>query len=342
MLSKVSVIIPVYNCEKYLSDCLTSIISQTYRNIEIVIVNDGSTDGSERIINQYMERDHRILYSYQDNSGPSEARNKAILNSTGEYIVFIDSDDHVDKHYIERLLKEMISSGADIVCCGYTDISRYGTVNHTDFNFEDNVSIHYFIEMVCTGTGGVLWGKIFKKEIITHNKLFLEKNIFMSEDLIFVLKYASYCKSFVSINEYLYNYNRFNQSSISSNNSINYLQNYITVCGHIEKILNSMKLDENKIKEIIAKRIQDIVVTLTEQQSIKLRDIGLEKAIQNVRTILSNQYIQKYKYQFTSKNIFYKPYLILLKNNFFRISILYGIFLNTLKSLKRSFRRESR
>jgi glycosyltransferase involved in cell wall biosynthesis len=332
----------VYNCEKYLSPCLTSIVQQTYKNIEIIIVNDGSTDGSEIIVTKYQQCDSRIFYFYQENKGPSQARNYAILSATGKYIVFIDADDTVEKYYIERLLKKMISSCADLGCCGYSDISIYGTLQHTDFNFEKNISLHSFIELVCKGTGGVLWGKIYKREIIRKNKLGLEKDIFMSEDLLFVLRYATYCKSFVAINEYLYNYNRLNQASLSANISLNYLQNYFNVCRYLEKILSSVNLDENKIKNIITERIQNIVVTLVEQQSINLKNIGFKNAIQNVKQILSSHFIKVYKYHFTSESFFYKPFLLLLKNNFVRTSILYGAFLNILRSFKTTLKRGSR
>ncbi|MEH7464169.1 glycosyltransferase family 2 protein, partial [Bacillus thuringiensis] len=129
MVPKVSIIVPVYNCEEYLSNCIESILNQTYKNIEIVIVNDGSIDQSEKIINKYKVKEERIMYYYQDNCGPSEARNKGIINSTGEYVTFIDADDTVDKYYVELLLNKMINSNSDLVCCGYKDISEYGVLN---------------------------------------------------------------------------------------------------------------------------------------------------------------------------------------------------------------------
>ena len=136
----------------------------------------------------------------------------------------------------------MINSGSDLVCCGYQDISEHGILDHTDFDFEDSVSLYSFIDMVCKGTGGVLWSKIYKKDIIVKNDLKMDKNLFMSEDLVFVLQYVSYCRSFAAIKEYLYNYNRLNQGSISSNVSIGYLKNFITVCKCIEKIFHIYKL----------------------------------------------------------------------------------------------------
>ena len=283
---KVSIVVPVYNCEKFISKCLESIISQSYKNIEIILVNDGSSDDSEKIIKNYQERDKRIVYFFQDNSGPSEARNKGIMNSTGEYLVFIDSDDTVEEVYVELLVNKIINSKVDIVCCGYKEISRHGNINYTDFNFEGNIPKHSFIEMVCKGTGGVLWGKIFKRNIITQNELAMDKHIFMSEDLIFVLQYVYYCKTFAAIKQYLYNYNRLNEASISSNISMEYISNHIKVCKILEEILYSLSLDQHKINQIISSRVQSLVLNLVEQQSKNLNVLGIKSSIENVKYII--------------------------------------------------------
>ncbi|HWJ78057.1 MAG TPA: glycosyltransferase family 2 protein [Niallia sp.] len=334
MVPKVSVIVPVYNCENYISACIESILNQTYSKLEIIIVNDGSIDKSEQIIMEYKERDNRIIYLYQENNGPSEARNKGILKSTGEYLVFIDSDDTVDKQYIELLLIETIRIDADLVCCGYKEYSKYGIKNHTDFNINENVSLHNFMEMVCKGTGGVLWGKIFKSEIIVMNNLKMDKKIFMSEDLVFVLQYVSHCNVFTAIQEYLYNYNRLNQGSISSNISINYINNNIMVCEYLEEIFCSVKLDEHISKKIIVKRLQDFVLSIVEQQSNNVREIGIRKVCQNVKEMLSVPYIVKYKSQFRSTSMYYKPYLFFIKNKFYKTCIIYLYYLNILKNIK--------
>jgi len=335
LFPKVSVIIPVYNSENYISLCLESILNQTYSKVEIIVVNDGSIDKSEQIIKEYIEKDPRIIYLRQENSGPSEARNKGILSSTGDYLIFIDSDDTVDKQYVELLLKETIRIDADLVCCGYKDYSKYGVKNHTDFNIDENVSLHTFMEMVCKGTGGVLWGKIFKSEIIVKNNLKMDKTIFMSEDLVFVLQYVSHCKVFAAIQEYLYNYNRLNQGSISSNISNHYINNNIMVCEYLEEIFRSVKLDEQKSKQIIVKRIQDFILSTVEQQSNNVKKLGIKKVSQNLKEMLSITYIEKYKSEFRSTSMYYKPYLFFIKNKYYKSCIIYGFYLNMLKILKR-------
>ena len=99
---KISVIVPVYNSEKYIEKCIESIINQTYRNIEIIFINDGSTDESLNIIHKYKKLDNRIKVINQSNSGVSAARNKGIKNSIGDYITFVDSDDHIDSKMIDK------------------------------------------------------------------------------------------------------------------------------------------------------------------------------------------------------------------------------------------------
>lgn len=113
----ISVIIPVYNVSLYLKRCLDSVVNQTYHNLEIILVNDGSTDNSREICEEYAKRDKRIIVIHQDNKGLSEARNAGINIATGLYISFIDSDDYISKYFIEILLESAKSEKSDIVVC---------------------------------------------------------------------------------------------------------------------------------------------------------------------------------------------------------------------------------
>ncbi len=114
----ISVVVPIYNVEKYLKKCINSIISQTYSNLEIILVNDGSTDNSKKICNEFAYEDDRILVINKENGGLSSARNSGIEIAKGEYIVFIDSDDYIEIDMIENLYKGCVDNGAQIACCG--------------------------------------------------------------------------------------------------------------------------------------------------------------------------------------------------------------------------------
>lgn len=119
----VSVIVPVYNVEKYLARCLDSIVEQTYQNLEIILINDGSTDGSGEICRQYAERDSRIRLFHQENRGQSVARNVGLDNMTGEYIVFVDSDDYISPQFVEILLVALLRSNVLIARCKYVRVA---------------------------------------------------------------------------------------------------------------------------------------------------------------------------------------------------------------------------
>ena len=118
----ISVIVPVYNVESYLRKCLDSIVGQTYKKLEIILVDDGSTDGSGSICDEYAKEDHRIKVIHKDNDGVSSARNIGIDNVEGKYILFVDADDIVNERYVEILYIELLKHKVDIVFCGIKSI----------------------------------------------------------------------------------------------------------------------------------------------------------------------------------------------------------------------------
>ena len=114
MTEKITVIVPVYNVENYLNKCLDSLINQTYKNLEIIVINDGSTDNSGEICQEYAQKDNRIIYVEQENGGLSDARNAGLERMTGSYVTFVDSDDWVEPDYVEVLHNKLIGYQADI------------------------------------------------------------------------------------------------------------------------------------------------------------------------------------------------------------------------------------
>lgn len=126
----ISVIVPVYNTAKYLPRCLDSILAQTYNNLEIIIVDDGSTDNSAKIIKSYAQKDPRIKSFHQSNSGLSSARNTGIAKSTGAYITFVDSDDSIEPNMLEAMVAAILNTSADIAVCSFKEIYPNGKVTH--------------------------------------------------------------------------------------------------------------------------------------------------------------------------------------------------------------------
>lgn len=339
MQPKVSVIIPAYNCEKYISKCIESIINQTYQNIEILIINDGSKDKTKDVINSFVNKDKRIAYIEQENSGPSVARNNGIDKAKGDYLIFIDSDDTVSENYVENLLNNILIKKSDIVCCGYIDISIYGEFKYSDFiDDTNNIKKEDFLYKVCQGTGGVLWSKIFKKEIIDKYNIRMKKDIYMCEDLIFVLQYGSYCKSFTYLDEYLYYYNRLNTNSITSNISKEYLYNYIEVCKHIEILLLNNNFEKDIVDKIISDRVQSVVITIIDSEVKNIKIKRLKETYTNIKNLIFENYIQLHKFRFKANSKFTQPYILFIKNNTIYCCIAYSYLLSLLRKIKQLIR----
>ena len=169
MSDLVSIIVPVYNVQKYLDKCIESMLKQTYTNIEIVLVDDGSTDGSASICDKYAADDERVVVVHKKNGGQSDARNVGLEKSTGEYICWVDGDDCIEENMIELLHKNLVDNNADISICNYH--SRYESDNRKckDITVKDGIWTradfwnNYYNEnqYYCV----VLWNKMFKKSL---------------------------------------------------------------------------------------------------------------------------------------------------------------------------------
>lgn len=172
---KISVIVPVYNVEKFLPECLNSLIDQTHKNFEVLLVDDGATDHSADICDNYAKKDNRIRVFHKKNGGLSDARNYALTYITGDYIAFIDSDDYVHKEYLETLIKNCISNDADISICNYKiveegEILTDKNMSNQSFCFTKEESMQQILHGRYIMQFCVAWGKIYKKEIFDDIK----------------------------------------------------------------------------------------------------------------------------------------------------------------------------
>lgn len=212
-MKKITVIVPVYNADVYLEECLDSIIGQSYTNLEIILVNDGSTDNSQKICERYTTQDNRVFLINQKNGGVSRARNTGITYASGDYIMFVDSDDFIDKTICEKL----IYKDADLVFCRYHrsdsnekhekeffSLSKLKNVSDIDKNmFEFLYTNTLFNPPVC---------KLYKKELISE---FFREDLDLGEDIVFNLEYLKHCNSIAFLDEELYYYRVGNTSSLS-------------------------------------------------------------------------------------------------------------------------------
>lgn len=172
-MDKVSIIVPVFNTDKYLSRCINSILCQTYESLEAIFVDDGSWDESARIIDEFCAKDSRIVAIHQDNQGPSGARNSGLAAATGDYILFVDSDDFITEDYVERLVNEQHRSYADIVMCNYDFVDDTGKIvensNHTVYYregcFEGTEALRLFENRSYKTFFDILWNKLYRREL---------------------------------------------------------------------------------------------------------------------------------------------------------------------------------
>lgn len=206
----ISVIIPVYNCQKYLDRCIKSVQKQTYSDWELVLVDDGSSDNSLEIIKGYSKQDERIKYYHKEKSeGAGPARNKGIEESSGEYVMFIDADDYMADNMLEKLFSA-ITEGYDVVVCGYQCYVE--GIGNTDKIFVDSTVLDgkaqvrdFFARTFPEGMAGYLWNKIYRRSIIEKNGIQFPA-MKRLQDGMFNISYFSAAESCRIIEDVLYFY----------------------------------------------------------------------------------------------------------------------------------------
>ena len=200
----VSIIIPVYNSERYLKECLDSVLRQTYQDLEIIAVNDGSTDHSEIIIHSYRD-DKRLKMINTANYGVSHARNSGIDSLTGEYVAFIDSDDTIDADYIESLLNDMQNHHADVASCSYRRMTETGTESVGGSNRVFVMTQDEAIEKLLSGRlfMGGLCGKLYKTSLIADERL--DESFRINEDVL--MNFTLFTKAQIIVHHDICKYN---------------------------------------------------------------------------------------------------------------------------------------
>ena len=297
---KISVIIPVYNSEKYIAKCLDSILCQTYKNFEVICVNDGSFDSSLSILENYKDKDGRIKIISQNNGGPSKARNTGVNNAKGKYIAFIDADDYIDRDYLNNLIYDL--KDVDMSVCNYVELNNTGKHNVEIFKFlkygttENNLNI---INEVISGPGGLVWGKLFSKDIIDKNNIIFNEEFKMCEDLLFVTEFIVKATRIKKINKSLYIHNKCNENSITANYNSEMFFYQLKIQKQIKSILSSTKYKNRDIESVLSMRIKDILIYSIYKEVKSKRGFNLK--ISNIkRYILSNE-IVKEKIKFECK-----------------------------------------
>lgn len=280
----ITVIIPVYNAEKYIAECLESLINQTYKNLEIIVINDGSKDNSGTICDQYKEKDSRIQVIHKENGGVSLARNSGLEIAKGKYIAFVDGDDYLDKEYFEKMLKILKEKQVDIVLCGFNrvydnNIEKVTKGKSLIMNKEEFLTDILNVQ----GGAGIVHSKLWKKEVIQGTNF--DKNIKIGEDSYFCIQAVKNVNNVYVLDEALYNYRFNNESAVRK-----YKKDFPDLCltsmkiakKYIEKEYNNNKNIIKKFNNYIAYHILLIIVNYCFNNENKLNWIGQIKCLKEV------------------------------------------------------------
>ena len=298
MDDKITVIVPVYNVENYLRKCLDSIIAQTYKNIEIIVVNDGSTDASGQICQEYTQIDNRIVYIEKENGGLSEARNVGLDKMTGSYVTFIDSDDWAELDYVEILYKKIIEYQADISVGNYysynEDEETYYFHIYGDSYYEkvyDNISIFenlYESQEMKSFALISAWGKLYKAKLFDY--LRFEKGK-LGEDGYFNQKMYLSVNKVVYLNKGLYAY-RQRSGSITNTWTEKWMHALVDAMSERITLLANMGYP---LEKHLAVYRQMLEVSLANGQASGLSDTATYKEFEMKRTLLNKLLIQEQK-----------------------------------------------
>lgn len=213
-MTELSIIVPIFNAEQYLDRCIQSLIKQTLKDIQILLIDDGSTDSSSVIAKQYAATDNRIQYFYKENGGVSSARNLGLQKACGEWITFVDSDDWVERNYCEIMLSCAKERNLDIVEIRRINEFENASVKQPILQ-EDYLKEYTFNKFIPNEENfyGTCWGYLFARHCI--EKITFDENIHLAEDALFTVEAMSHANKIGVLNEFLYHYNLTLHSSLS-------------------------------------------------------------------------------------------------------------------------------
>ena len=294
----VSLIVAVYNGEKYIASCIDSIMNQTYKNYEVILVDDGSKDSSGTICDHYAEKDSRIKVIHQVNRGCSAARNEGLSHAKGEYIIFVDSDDFLNIDTGKKLKESLEKNNSDIVLCGFCHWSTIrqilvlpprelcGTFSREEF--AENFSVLYgklLLNSPCN--------KIYKKEIIDQYQIKFDERRNTWEDRIFVVEFLRYCDNYYCMDECFYNYVSV-QESLSRRYNAQYLELILKNYNlYVQLFGEEYDFSSQYVIDYWSNSIENVII-----QQLKVKNQHKE-VIENITNILKEPQV---KYWFKNRN----------------------------------------
>ena len=285
---KISIIIPVYNAENYIKDCLNSIINQKFHAIEVIVVDDGSTDSSKEIIQKIAITDSRVSYFYKENSGVSDARNFGLRQATGEYIWFVDSDDLIAPDFLCKLFSNE-SRSFDLLQFGFYKFSEFNFEAPTSDNLEVDPLIYASSEDFLTNAkyARSLWRNIFNREILVKNNFSFVSGLRFGEDLLFTIEAIVFSQKILTTEFVGYYYRNHSDSVMNRTRTLNDALQHITILTELIKIYNKTESDIKR--NFLKKEIQKIATTLVSFCAVSKNKIDLQQVQVSYNNFFDNE-----------------------------------------------------
>lgn len=298
----ISIIVPVYNVEKYIDECMRSLLNQTYENMEIILIDDESKDNSGVICDKYSERYENIHTFHKMNGGLGFARNTGLEHVQGEYVLFIDSDDYVEPRYVEKMYNNISANAADACMGGYTSVqggTKIKIKNGLAGNvFTGNEIITSIVPLMC---GRDRSGKsvqmsacmvMYKVSIIKNNEIqFPSEREFISEDLLFNISYLQACQKVICSDIVGYFY-RYNPTSLTHAYLVDRFNKQKIMTSKVVEVTTSLN-----IYDLCEQRIANTFLGWTraclKMEQANMRKNGLKKTLNNIEIICNDSYVEK-------------------------------------------------
>lgn len=316
MKPDLSIVVPVYNVENFIKDCIDSILAQTFADFELILINDGSTDSSGTICDYYSTLDTRIKVIHKRNEGPSVTRNLGIDIAQGEFIGFVDSDDTLDSSMYEKMFATAVKHKADIVACGYkeSDEFRHKTKSYINPLGEKNIlknnsiklELEFFLnQQKCIGYASMCT-KLYNRDFLIKNNLRVKEKLKIAEDQCFNIVAFSFAQTVCSINEDLYIYRRINYNSIMNRKSDNFYLHLEARKEWINTVKNlniSSVTESNVIRyenyKTVASYLAENINILKAQSPIKFKLKEINRLIHEefLMEALDNYETQEFKFK---------------------------------------------
>ncbi len=288
---KISVIIPVYNAEAYLKDCLDSVVNQTLEEIEIICINDASPDNSLKILRKYEKKDKRIVViDKKENEGANSARNAGLNIAKGEYIAFLDSDDYLDLNAYEIALKEAEDKDLDILSFGWESFptesnwDKYKSSPRQKYFENSSIDAWFYCG---TGSNVNIWNKLYKRSFLINSQIHFKTDLKCAQDYYFNMRIFPRAKKIEFIPDRIYNYRRDSAGSISSRN-----KGYVRMQSHL-KVIDSVLEDWNKNgfligseKKVLTLFVNWNISVITSIENISEKSVVAQRFLNLLRPVI--------------------------------------------------------